>query len=255
MRDPDVDCEELLGILDGYVDEELDAGRSLEVERHLSACSTCSAVVSGRRHLHQALSDPALYHRATDDLRERVRRSLGPIGRRGRTAADTPWRLMAVAATVALAALLGWTALRLGTTRSSEEKLVQEIISGHVRSLLATHLLDVAGPDTHKVKPWFNGRVDFAPPVRDPAQQGYPLLGGRLDYLNDREVAALVYKRHDHIINLFIWPTADGAAQPPRTLDRQGYHLVGWSAGGLTYWAVSDLNEKELQEFAELIQR
>jgi len=149
------------------------------------------------------------------------------------------------AAAVCLALLLSFTFTR----PSAQPQLAQEIVSSHIRSLMANHEMDVASSDQHTVKPWFDGRLDFSPPVKDLAAQGFPLIGGRLDYLNNRAVAALVFHRAKHVINLFIWPTNEGdseaAARPPIN----GYHLICWSQGGMTFWAVSDLNEKELMEF------
>jgi anti-sigma factor RsiW len=132
--------------------------------------------------------------------------------------------------------------------------LVQEVQTAHVRSLITSHLTDVNSSDQHTVKPWFSGKLDFSPPVTDLASQGYPLQGGRLDYLNNRSVAALVYQRNKHLINLFIWPSTDGN-QAPRISTYNGYHLMHWSQSGMNYWAVSDLSLSELQSFVQLVQQ
>jgi anti-sigma factor RsiW len=124
-----------------------------------------------------------------------------------------------------------------------------------VRSLITNHLIDIVTSNQHVVKPWFNGRIDFTPSVRDFSDQGYPLAGGRLDYLAGRTVAVLVYHRAAHPINLFIWPSQAGEELKEKTLSRQGYHLIRWSHGGMTYWVISDVNEKELKDFAELVQK
>ena len=130
------------------------------------------------------------------------------------------------------------------------------MVASHVRSLmLPGRDVDVASSDQHTVKPWFNGRLTFSPPVKKLDGAGFELVGGRLDYLDRQKVAALVYKRRSHVINLFVWPAADRSARPPRTLTDQGYHVIHWSEGDLTYWAVSDLNEAELREFVDLIGR
>jgi anti-sigma factor RsiW len=134
------------------------------------------------------------------------------------------------------------------------DHITQEIISGHVRSLMADHLTDVASSDQHTVKPWFNGKLDFSPPVKDLSDHGFPLVGGRLDYLENRPVAALVYRHRKHFINLFIWPSAHGSDIGKKTLASDGYNLIHWEESGMVYWAVSDLNIGELQEFAQLIQ-
>ena len=127
-----------------------------------------------------------------------------------------------------------------------------EIVAGHVRSLLANHLTDVATSNQHVVKPWFNGRIDFSPPVVDLAATGFPLVGGRVDYIGGRVVAALVYRRSGHAINLFVWP----AETPPEgPSQHDGYNLLRWSAGGLAYWAISDLNPEELRDFESQFRR
>ena len=120
--------------------------------------------------------------------------------------------------------------------------------------MLPSHLFDVASTDPHTVKPWFEGKLDFSPPVKDLAGQGFPLVGGRLDYLHNRPVAALIYRRRKHSINLFLWPSPAGSAAAPNRVTRQGYHMIQWTHSGMTFWAVSDLNDRELQEFVRLIQ-
>jgi anti-sigma factor RsiW len=136
--------------------------------------------------------------------------------------------------------------------RGERDRLVQEVIDSHIRSQLASHLVDVESSDRHTVKPWFQGKVDFAPAVRDLSGDGFHLVGGRLDYVGGRPVAALVYRRREHVINLLVWPTAEGDAEA-RSLARQGFHLVHWRQGGMSWWAVSDLDAGELAEFARLV--
>ncbi|MDP9292579.1 MAG: hypothetical protein M3O82_09485 [Verrucomicrobiota bacterium] len=149
--------------------------------------------------------------------------------------------------------MLGFFAALQVHQHSARELLLGELTASHVRSLLATHLMDVASADQHTVKPWFDGKLDFAPPVKDLAEWGYPLAGGRLDYVSGRTVAALVYKRQKHFINLFIWPS-DDASPTPRTSMKDGYNLATWSNNGMTFWAVSDVNQSDLLEFANLLE-
>ena len=149
----------------------------------------------------------------------------------------------------------GWGLARVLLARPDDAFLTQELVAGHVRSqMLPSHRFDVASSDPHTVKPWFEGKLDFSPPVKDLAGQDFPLVGGRLDYLHNRPVAALVYQRRKHSINLFIWPSSPGDEAAPKKLTRQGFHLIQWTRSRTTFWAISDLNEEELQEFVRLIQ-
>jgi len=155
---------------------------------------------------------------------------------------------------MAVVVLLVWGGRLLQVSPVVAEHVLQDVIAGHVRSLMANHLTDVMSADQHTVKPWFEGHMDFAPPVPDLTAQGFPLVGGRLDYFDNRPVAALVYKRQQHVINLFVWPTPPVAAGPESTVTRHGYNLVQWTTAGMTYWAISTLNAQEMQAFAHMIQ-
>jgi len=151
-------------------------------------------------------------------------------------------------------ALAIWQAVP-GLRSSGDEILAQEMVSNHVRSLqLESHRTDVISSDQHTVKPWFDGKLDFAPPVKDFSSRGFPLIGGRLEYLNNRAVAALIYQRRKHFINLYIWPAEESNVTSEVGTKRQGYNLLHWTNSGMTYWAISDLNGVELQEFARLVQ-
>jgi anti-sigma factor RsiW len=198
---------------------------------HLQSCVSC------------AIGANARYYEAPRGLEEKVRRSL-----HRETTAPSFWRLWAIAASVLLVASFAGN-LKLLTSRMSPQELTADaMLSAHIRSLTGTHLLDVTSTDQHTVKPWFNGKVDFSPPVE--AINGFPLLGGRLEYFDDRPAAALIYGRNKHIINVFTWPSA--ARAPETTVTINGYHLENWSASGLTFWVVSDLNEPELHQFISL---
>jgi anti-sigma factor RsiW len=249
-------CNEIADLLHPFVDGELDLVGSLAVERHLQACPACAAALKELQALRGALAEPALYHRAPATLRDRVRASLPPASRTRAAARPFPWRSLAIAASLAFVAALTWGTLRGLPLPSADERVAQQVVASHVRSLmLPGRDVDVASSDQHTVKPWFNGRVTFPPPVNKLDGAGFELVGGRLDYLDRQKVAALVYKRRGHVINLFVWPAADRSARPPRTLTVEGYHVIHWSDGDLIYWAASDLNEAELREFVDLTRR
>jgi mycothiol system anti-sigma-R factor len=248
-----MNCHEMLALLHPYVDGELDLVRSLELDHHLEQCPACAEALRKEQGLRDALRNPSLYHRAPADLRDQLRSAIrrGRGGRRPLSGAAG--RVLAVAASLAVVALLSWAVVRVRSLPSAEDRVAQEVVSSHVRSLMASHLLDVASTNQHTVKPWFAGRLDFAPAVENLADKDYSLVGGRLDYIDNHKAAALVYNRRNHVINLFIWPATGAADEAPRVVTLQGYHVVHWTRAGLTYWAVSDLNERELQQFARLI--
>lgn len=249
-----MNCQTTQTLLHGYMDDELDLVSTLAIERHLQSCAACTQVYHSHQALRSALWAGSLYHKAPVDLRKRVQASL-PQARPARRA----WHLPALRWTGALAALaliilFTWSLARGPFASSAEGSIAQEAISSHVRSLMADHLADVASSNQHTVKPWFDGKLDFSPPVVDLTRQGFPLIGGRLDYLDQRPVAALIYQRRLHTINLFIWPSPPGADHGAQTLTSQGYHVVHWTQAGMTYWAVSDLEEGDLQAFVQLVQ-
>lgn len=248
-----MNCEEARRLLPAYADGELELSQSLAFEQHLESCPECAAALRVHKGLSQAVR--ALpYHRASDTLRARLQRQLPQAEAAPAAAAVQPRRrdlsrwALPIAAGLVLAVGLN---VGLGTRRA-DEGLREELVAAQVRSLQADHLNDVASTDQHTVKPWFAGKLDYAPPVRDLAQQGYPLVGGRLDYIGRREVAALVYHRRKHTINLYVWPAQEDAALAPAGQSREGYSLVHWRNEGMEYWAVSDLNAAELREFAKL---
>src|SRR5438105_7870201 len=166
----------------------------------------------------------------------------------------TSWNWLALAAAVIFAAIIAWNLGPRLQRPGANQFLATQLIASHVRSLMANHLTDVGSSDQHTVKPWLDAKLDFAPAVVDLSNEGFPLIGGRLDYLDNRAVAALIYQRRKHFINLFVWPAAPDETRTPKTITRQGYQLLHWVESDLNYWAVSDINEKELQEFKQLFE-
>lgn len=255
-----MECAQAKTLLGAYIDGELDVRSSLEIEEHVKGCASCARALAGDRALKKGLSSSTLAYRAPAALRRRiVAATAEPAPSRwaewrfARRPAWSAWRPLALATAFAAAAFVFTSgALHWGAVRR-DDRIAQEVVAGHVRSLQADHLTDVLSTDRHTVKPWFSGKLDYSPPVEDLAAEGFPLAGGRLDYLGDRPVSALVYRHGAHTINLFIWP-ASGAA-PARERDERGFRMVRWTAKGMTYWAVSDLGEDELSRFASLLRQ
>ena len=244
--------ENIRELLHAYVDGELDLANTRETERHLQSCADCRGTEKAIRELRATLTKESTAYRAPAHLRRNVRTALR---REARSTQQTlsPWLMFATGAAFA-ALVLGFALLQ--TTRAARtDAIVSQVVTNHVRSLLAAQLVDVVSSDQHTVKPWFDGKIDFAPEVRDLAANGFPLVGGRLDYLDGKTVAALVYKRNKHPINLFITPAPTNRSASRTATNRRGYNVVAWTNNGMKYWAVSDLNHAELREFTELLER
>lgn len=249
-------CAQTREILSAYVDGELPPDLAMETAEHLSACAECGRDYEAMLATVRTAREGLARHHAPDVLRARIRASLReeqpsavkrvPVARR---TWHVPWRTLA-AAVVIVVASSGLTLL--AGNRRAAEPVAQEVLASHIRSLMPEHLTDVRSSDQHNVKPWFNGRMDFSPAVPRLEDQGFPLLGGRIDYVHGRSVAVVVYGRRQHVINVFSWPVgADGDSRPvPRA--RNGYNLVSWRQDGVEYWAASDLNAPELRQFVAL---
>ena len=241
--------------VDAYLDGELAAVDARELEAHLARCAECARFRDARLALRAAIAAEVPAFEAPAALRSRVRTALEAAARPRapyRLSPRTVWRTLALAASLAIVALGTWT---LSLRYASGATLADAVLASHIRSLMPGHLTDVVSSDQHTVKPWFNGRLDYSPPVHDFAGQGFPLLGGRLDYVDGRTVAVLAYGRRQHLINLFLWPAARGASGGAKTGDRQGYHLLHWTTPDYKYWVVSDLAAAELRDFARLVQQ
>jgi mycothiol system anti-sigma-R factor len=271
-----MNCEEATKLMDGYLDGELDPITSQTIEQHLRDCPNCDQAYKTHGSLIRVIGNAAPYYKAPAELRERIRSSLREemvarpmrsVGRDvqplfprrqpgpGTVLWETSWNWLALAAAIVFAAIIAWNLLP-GLQRSDADQfLATQLIAGHVRSLMANHLADVASSDQHTVKPWLDAKLDFAPPVVDLTNAGFPLIGGRLDYLDNRPVAALIYQRRKHFINLFVWPASDVSRRTAaKEISRQGYHLLHWIEGDFNYWAVSDVNKEDLQNFQHLFE-
>jgi anti-sigma factor RsiW len=279
-------CDEIRPLIGPYLDGELDPAAVQSVESHIAGCEACTRDLAEMRALSGAIRDELPALAAPDALRARIMdavRTAAPAAEGPGATSQGPQRLGAEhfgmqrgnkphdkprvrpqwLAAAALYIVVGGAAWMLGVAHgrapgAAGSDLRDAVVASHVRSLQASHLIDVASSDRHTVKPWFDGKLDFSPPVPDLATQGFPLVGGRLDYLDGRPVAALVYGRAKHVVNLFIWPAAtDAPPGAPRNAAPgtvRGYHVRHWVRDGMTFWAVSDVAEPDLTTFVSLFQ-
>jgi anti-sigma factor RsiW len=287
-----VSCKLTQRFVPGYLDGELDLSRTIEMETHLQVCAECVRELEKQRALRAALQRGSLAFAAPDGLRARIQASLlaaadsasapaanaapaqaavtpatlpAPGRERMRESAArwSPFKILRWASAfgvLALCTVIAWQLLPGLHGPTNDEQLAAEIFTSHVRSLEANHLMDVVSTDQHTVKPWFDGKLDFSPPVEDLASDGFPLMGGRLDYLAGHQVAALIYQRRKHIINVYVWPdaiagVASSAQTSAQTLEpRQGYNMIHWASGGFQFWAISDVGASDLADFVRLLQ-
>lgn len=264
-----MDCRNVRELVHGFVDGELDLVRSMEMESHLADCGSCLQALESQRELRDVIRAGSLRFDAPARLERRIREAARNEDRQSGVRQGSSssggderslWRRITGSAALAFGtmafafiAFTAWNQTRNNRGFSPADVLADEVISSHVRSLQANHLADVVSTDQHTVKPWFTGKLDYSPPVVDLASQGFPLTGGRLDYLDGGPVSALVYRSRRHIINLFIRPAAAGDADTrsePKTETRRGYNMVQWTQAGMAFQAVSDVNIGELKEFA-----
>jgi anti-sigma factor RsiW len=242
-----VDCTLHRHLLEAYLDGELGFERTLEVEAHLASCSVCSSEVQGWKDVRMAMQGSELYHRAPAHLEANLRKLLPQTQTQ-----KTPWFQGSIWAVGGAAFATAVLLISFVTMRPAGSSPAQDIVASHIRSMMADHLMDVVSTDQHTVKPWFDGKLDFAPPVQDFAADGYPLAGGRLDYLENRKVAVLIYHRALHIINVYVWPAENSGSSAIRTQTINGYNVVSWRNNGFEFRAASDLNTAELRDLARL---
>jgi len=249
-----VNCAEARTLLDAYVDDELDLARSLEIERHLEGCPACTRAVENRRVLGAAIRSGSLVYEPRPALRANVETAVRRVARSSDAVPITHrWPMIAIAAGVVLAIFFIARIFSPGLPAGATDLVAQEVLDSHLRSLMPGHLSDVQSTDRHTVKPWFNGKLDFSPPVSDFAAQGFPLTVGRLDSLAGRTVAVLIYQRGQHVINVYIWPAPALPDTRNTPSSRQGYNMIHWTHASLNWWLASDLNPAELEQFSRLL--
>jgi anti-sigma factor RsiW len=242
-------CDEAEILLHALLDGELDAGHAHEVEAHLKSCPRCAAQLDAYRDLQQAMSATQLRFTAPTSLRRGIEAAL-PARRLPAHAASRRGVLKGFAmGTLSTAMAASLVIAVIGT--DGDQRVLGDVMSAHVRSLQADHLTDVQTSDQHTVKPWFNGKLDISPPVVDLTAEGFRLIGGRLDYVDGRAVASVVYRRRTHVINLFVAQAAGLEDQKAKLATMQGFNIERWTARGLEFFAISDLNAEELREFVD----
>jgi mycothiol system anti-sigma-R factor len=246
-----VACELARSVIHAYLDGELDAVRAAEFERHLEQCSECVTALDTQESLSSALQRAQVYEKAPDALRKKVIADIHPA----KTVVIRPrrlaWQWLAAAAAILLLAYAGWRVLPGLRGDNYEAVMAAQIVDAHLRSLQPGHLTDVLSTDQHTVKPWFDGKLDFSPPVQDFASVGFPLQGGRLDVVHGRTITALVYGRRKHLISIFIWPMRDQDSAL-RSGSQQGYHWIAWHNAGMEFCAVSDVSQTDLDQLQRL---
>ncbi len=255
-----MNCDDSRIYLPAYLDDELDVAESLRVQKHLAECGDCRRVQDRQVVLRAALRDPGLRAHPSAEFAKRlemaVRKAAKEEARSQRPSwFESSWTFLWVPAAVALIVVAAIGALlvanRLGS--SHQQLIASAVLAGHIRSLQPGHLIDVPSSDRHTVKPWFQGKLDFSPPVPDLSELGWNLVGGRLDYADGRPVAVLVYQRRMHNINVFLWPNHGSADDAIREESAQGYQILHWNGAETTYWVVSDLNKVELLDLARAL--
>ncbi len=252
-----MNCELARTTVHGYFDGELDAVRSAEFERHLESCLQCQAELKDIESLRALLRESNLYEHASPQFRERIRKQLAQDRGPERVSPVRSRRWFLVPAFGALAAAAAAVTIIFFVLQSHTQstRITAELVDAHVRSLQAGHLMDVQSTDQHTVKPWFDGKLDFIPPVADYSEQGFPLVGGRLDVIDGHNVAAVVYSRRKHFINLFVWPYRQKKSSFAGSGSRQGYNWTTWQSDDMQFCLVSDAAASDLRDLKDLIRQ
>jgi anti-sigma factor RsiW len=242
-------------LLHAFIDRELDAASTIELRTQIDASPVLRQELARLSELQSSVQTLATRFNAPPALAQRLFDTLpAPRPERIKTEIPSWWRTLAIGATAAAMALLAWN-LSFKIVDRANDPVLLEVISAHVRSLMADHLTDLTSAERHSVKPWLSNRLDFAPPVHDFASEGFALLGGRLDYVGGKPAAAIVYRYRQHLINVFVWPSAESSDSPVRISNYRGYNSTSFHSGGMSYWTVSDLNSDDLRKLTTLLQR
>jgi anti-sigma factor RsiW len=257
-----MNCDDSRVYLHAYLDDELGVAESLLVQKHLSHCENCRRTQEQQQALRTTLRDPDLVAHPSADFSNRLQAAVRQAAKEEARSQRPSWleimrfgsfRWIPAAIALVLTAALGGLFVMSRMRTSQDQLIARAVLAGHIRSLQANHLVDVPSSDRHTVKPWFQGKLDFSPPVPDLSELGWTLIGGRLDYLEGRPVAALIYKRRMHNINVFLWPNHGSADDAIRQEDAQGYQILHWNGAETTYWVVSDLNSAELLQLGRAL--
>jgi anti-sigma factor RsiW len=239
-------------LLHAFIDGELDAASTIELKAQVDASPALRQELARLSALQSSVQTRAARFNAPPPLTQRLFAALPAAQPEG---IPSWWRSLAIGATATAMALLVWNLSATFVSRGNNPVLLEEIVSAHVRSLMADHLTDLTSAERHSVKPWLSNRLDFAPPVPDFASEGFSLVGGRLDYIGGKPAAAIVYRHRQHFINVFVWPSAESTDSPIRISNHRGYNSTNFNSGGMSYWTVSDLNSHDLRKLTTLLQR
>jgi anti-sigma factor (TIGR02949 family) len=251
-----MDCKQVRELLPAYVDREIGLSDARAFEAHLDTCAACRAERDAQVKLREAVAAQATYFRAPSALGSRIAAALPAAvstPRHRRRTGSSAWGRWNVGVALASLVAIVWSMSVFMMLPSAQSRLGEELVASHVRSLISERVTDVASSDQHTVKPWFNGKLDYAPPVHDLTTEGFPLVGGRVDYIDHRHVATLVYRRRQHTINLYVWPAAGDKGGVPTRLTQDGYQILGWSRDGMRYWAISDVDAPQLEALREAL--
>jgi anti-sigma factor RsiW len=249
-----MNCEQSQQLIHAYLDQELDAANAIAVEQHLQTCSACQRDYTQLVLLGESLRDTLPYHSTPEQLRASILAGFEHV--EPTPVVPKPVRYVT---TLALAAAFSFCLVIVGLLfyrdHQRESMLIDEVLAGHVRALNTQRLTEIDSSDTQKLKPWFTSKLNYSPKVYNLAAQGFALLGGRLDYLQQRHVASMAYRYNEHIIDLYTWPSPDVADAAQELHSKNGYKLLYWCQDSMNYWVVSDLDSDELRKFATLLQQ